>query len=136
MSDSFCSKTGASVSDLSIPSQHNSAKYEFTELQGQYLAFIHSYTKLHRVAPAELDMERYFRVTPPSVHRMVIELERRGLIARTPRRARSIQLLIPEALLPALHEPMSLLTATDQNQWGKTLGVLENWITEQGENVT
>jgi len=38
MSDSFCSKTGASVSDLSIPSQHNSAKYEFTELQGQYLA--------------------------------------------------------------------------------------------------
>ena len=65
--------------------------------------FIHSYTKLHRVAPAELDMERSFRVTPPSVHRMVIEFERRGLIARTPRRARSIQLLIPEALLPALH---------------------------------
>ena len=53
MSDSFCSKTGASVSDLSIPSQHNSAKYEFTDLQGQYLAFIRSYTKLHRVAPAE-----------------------------------------------------------------------------------
>ena len=91
------------MSDLSIPSQHNSAKYECTELQGQYLAFIHSYTKLHRVAPAELDMERCFRVTPPSVHRMVIELEKRGLIARTPRRARSIQLLIPEALLPALH---------------------------------
>lgn len=109
------------MSDLSIPSQHNSAKYEFTELQGQYLAFIRSYTKLHRVAPAELDMERYFRVTPPSVHRMVIELEKRGLIARTPRRARSIQLLIPEALLPALHELLSLFAATDQNQWGKTL---------------
>ena len=91
------------MSDLSIPSQQNSAKYEFTELQGQYLAFIRSYTKLHRVAPSEQDMQSYFRVTPPSVHRMVIELEKRGLIAHTPRRARSIQLLIPEALLPALH---------------------------------
>jgi len=37
-------------------------------LQGQYLAFIHAYTKIHGVAPAEADMQRYFRVTPPSVH--------------------------------------------------------------------
>ena len=89
------------MSDLSIPSEQNSSAYCFTELQ-EYLAFIHSYTKLHRVAPAELDMERYFRVTPPTVHRMVIELEKRGLIARTPRKARSIALLIPPVLLPAL----------------------------------
>lgn len=53
-------------------------------------------------APAELDMEHYFRVSPPTVHRMVIELEKRGLIARTPRQARSIELLIPPELLPAL----------------------------------
>lgn len=91
------------MSDLSIPSQQNSAKYEFTELQGQYLAFIHSHTKPHRVAPAEQDMPSYFRVIPPTVHHMVNELEKRGLISRTPRRARRIQLLIPEALLPALH---------------------------------
>ncbi len=62
------------MSDLSIPSEQNSSAYCFTDLQGQYLAFIHSYTKLHRVAPAELDLERYFRVTPPTVHRMVVEL--------------------------------------------------------------
>lgn len=90
------------MSDLSIPREPNSAESEFTELQGQYLAFIHSYTKLHRVAPAEQDMERYFRVTPPTVHRMVMELEKRGLIARTPRKARSITLLVPAARLPAL----------------------------------
>lgn len=87
---------------MTIPSEQNSSPYCFTDRQGQYLAFIHSYTKLHRVAPAELDIERYFRVTPPTIHRMVIELEKRGLIARTPRKARSIALLIPPELLPAL----------------------------------
>jgi repressor LexA len=50
----------------------------FTELQGQYLAFIHAYSKIHRRPPAEADMQHYFEVTPPSVHRMVMELERRG----------------------------------------------------------
>ena len=57
---------------------------EFTELQGQYLAFIHAYTTIHRRPPAEADMQRFFLVTPPSVHRMVLELEKRGLIERTP----------------------------------------------------
>lgn len=90
------------MSDLSIPSEHNSHPADFTELQGQYLAFIHSYIKLHRQAPAEQDMERYFGVTPPTVHRMVMELEKRGLIARQPRTARSITLLVPPDLLPPL----------------------------------
>jgi DNA-binding MarR family transcriptional regulator len=75
---------------------------EFTELQGQYLAFIHAYAKLHRRPPAEADMQRYFDVTPPSVHRMVVELERRGLIRRQPGQARSIEILIEPEQLPAL----------------------------------
>ena len=75
---------------------------EFTELQGQYLAFIHAYTKLHRRPPAEADMQSYFAVTPPSVHRMVVELEHRGLIRRQPGQARSIEILIPPERLPAL----------------------------------
>jgi DNA-binding MarR family transcriptional regulator len=75
---------------------------ELTELQGQYLAFIHAYAKLHRRPPAEADMQRYFDVTPPSVHRMVVELERRGLIRRQPGQARSIEILIAPEQLPAL----------------------------------
>lgn len=75
---------------------------DFTELQGQYLAFIHAYTKIHRRPPAEADMQRFFEVTPPSVHRMVVELERRGLIRRQPGQARSIELLIAADRLPAL----------------------------------
>ena len=68
---------------------------QFTKLQGQYLAFIVAYTKLNRRAPAEADFQRYFDVTPPSVHNMIITLERRGLIKRTPGRARSIEILVP-----------------------------------------
>jgi Mn-dependent DtxR family transcriptional regulator len=74
----------------------------FTDLQGQYLAFIHAYSKLNRRPPAEADMQRFFEVTPPSVHRMVVELEHRGLIRRQPGVARSIELLVPAHLLPPL----------------------------------
>lgn len=74
----------------------------FTKTQGQYLAFIYSYTKIHRVAPAETDLERYFRVSPPSVHEMIKTLERNGLIERTPGQARSIRLLVRPAHLPQL----------------------------------
>jgi len=47
-------------------------------------------------------MQQYFRVFPPAVHQMVLTLEARGLIARTPGQARSIRLLIPRDELPDL----------------------------------
>ena len=74
----------------------------FTSKQGQYLAFIHLYTRLHRRPPAETDMQQYFRVSPPSVHQMVLTLERQGLIRRKPRTARSIELLVDPKCLPEL----------------------------------
>ena len=78
------------------------ARDDWTDQQGQYLAFIYGYTKIHRRAPAEADMERFFQVTPPSVHRTVLELERRGLTRRTAGVARSIELLVPVERLPVL----------------------------------
>jgi len=74
----------------------------FTTKQGQYLAFIYLYTRLHRRPPAETDMQKYFRVSPPSVHQMVLTLERSGFIKRQPRVARSIELLIDPKHLPEL----------------------------------
>jgi Mn-dependent DtxR family transcriptional regulator len=74
----------------------------YTVKQGQYLAFIYAYSRLHRRSPAEADMQRYFGVSPPSVHQMVLSLERAGLIRRQPGVARSIELLIPPELLPIL----------------------------------
>ena len=82
---------------MSIPTD-----FAFTDKQGQYLAFIHLYTKLHRRPPAEADIQEYFEVTPPVVHSMIVTLEKRGLIRREPGRARTIQLLIPPADLPEL----------------------------------
>lgn len=84
----------------------------FTDKQGQYLAFIHTYSLLNGRSPAEADMERYFGVTPPSVHRMVVELERRGLIHRLPRQPRSIRLAIaPEQVPPLLGQPIKITVA-------------------------
>lgn len=77
-------------------------KKAYTDKQGQYLAFIYYYTKLNGQSPAEADMQRYFRVTPPSVHQMVLTLESNGFIERTPGQARSIRLRVPRELLPDL----------------------------------
>ncbi len=74
----------------------------FTATQGQYLAFIYAYTQVLGRPPAEADMQRHFKVTAPSVHQMVLTLERNGLLKREPGVARSIQLLIPPEALPIL----------------------------------
>ena len=74
----------------------------FTATQGQYLAFIHAYTTLHRRPPAESDFQTFFRVTPPSVHRMIVTLHERGLIERVPGQPRSITLRVPPDALPPL----------------------------------
>ncbi|WP_347338668.1 LexA family protein [Bradyrhizobium frederickii] len=74
----------------------------FTPKQGQYLAFIHLYTRLHRRLPAETDMQEYFRISPPSVHQMVLTLERAGLIRRQPTTPRSIEVLVDPKSLPEL----------------------------------
>ncbi len=74
----------------------------FTDKQGQYLAFIYAYQRLHKQPPAEADMQRHFGVTPPTVHQMVIKLEQRGFIQRTPGKPRSIKLLLKPEQLPVL----------------------------------
>lgn len=74
----------------------------FTDRQGQYLAFIHLYTKLNRRPPAETDFQRYFRVTPPTVHSMIVTLETHGLIRRQPGVPRTVQVLVDPAQLPQL----------------------------------
>ena len=75
---------------------------EFTPRQGQYLAFIHAYTLVNGRPPAEADMQRFFRVTPPTVHQMVLTLEQAGLISRKPGAARSIAVQVDRSALPEL----------------------------------
>jgi DNA-binding MarR family transcriptional regulator len=77
-------------------------KPSFTPKQGQYLAFIDAYTRVNRRPPAEREMQRHFGVTPPSVHQMILTLERAGLIRRQPGVPRSIEVLVPPEHLPVL----------------------------------
>ena len=76
----------------------------FTPKQGQYLAFIDAYTRVHLQAPAEADIQRRFGVTPPSVHQMILT-QREGLISRQPGVPRSIKVLVPPQHLPVLEIP-------------------------------
>src|SRR5207302_10758874 len=77
----------------------------FTPKQGQYLAFIDAYTRVHRRPPAEWEMQRHFGVSPPSVHQTVLTLERAGLIRRQPGSPRTILGRVPPEQLPALGMP-------------------------------
>ena len=74
----------------------------FTQLQGQYLAFIYAYGRIFKRPPAEADMRRHFEVTAPSVHQMVVTLEKAGLSKREPGRPRSIQIMFAPEELPIL----------------------------------
>jgi DNA-binding MarR family transcriptional regulator len=75
---------------------------KFTKKQGQYLAFIYNYTKIYGRPPAKADMQRYFHTTPPTIHQMILTLEKNGLISRIPGQARSISLLLPKEEIPQL----------------------------------
>src|SRR5258708_4120059 len=102
----------------------------FTPRQGQYLAFIHLYMKLNRRAPAEADIQAHFRVSAPSVHQMIVSLENRGLIQRTPGQARSIRLLVsPESLPDIDGNPVSTIPGQSFVDLYPTLA---KWITKQG----
>jgi repressor LexA len=74
----------------------------YTPRQGQFLAFIYYYTRLNGRPPAERDMQRYFMTSSAAVHQMVLALEKRGFIQRTPGQGRSIRLLLPRKALPDL----------------------------------
>jgi DNA-binding MarR family transcriptional regulator len=92
----------ANVSSIMADPMSSSSAPRFTEKQGQYLAFISTYTLLNRRPPAEADFQRFFQVTPPTIHQMIVELERRGLISRVPGQPRTIKVTLPDDELPRL----------------------------------
>ena len=86
---------------MSIPDTNKNTP-AYTYQQGQYLAFIHYCTKVNGRPPAHADLQRYFQVSPPSVHRMLTCLQDKGLIHKQPGVARSLALAIPVEQLPLL----------------------------------
>ncbi len=49
-------------------------------------------------------MQRFFRVSPPTVHQMVLRLDEKGLISREPGEARTIRVLVSPDELPLLED--------------------------------
>ena len=86
-----------------------------TDKQGPYLAFLDAYTRVNGRPPAEADMQRHFRVSPPSVHQMVLTLERAGLIRRQPGLARSIAVLVDPERLPVLSRTQPVNSSVQRN---------------------
>ncbi len=76
---------------------------DWTPKQGQYLAYIYYYAKIMGQPPAESDFQRYFRVSPPSVHQMIVTLAERGFISRVPGKGRTIKLLLSRDQIPDLN---------------------------------
>lgn len=78
-----------------------------THRQGQFLAYIDEHIKRSPagLAPTHAAMQRFFGLTPPSVNSMLIRLEHRGFIRRTPGVARGIEISIDPALIPPLEQP-------------------------------
>jgi hypothetical protein len=99
-------KTRASDSPPTEPDTRKKPQgnVKFTPRQGQFLAFIHLYRKLHRRGPAETDLTAFFRITPPSVHAMVVKLEELGLVTREPGVPRSMRVAVAAKRLPELQE--------------------------------
>jgi repressor LexA len=76
----------------------------FTHRQGQFLAFIYWYTKLHRQGPSELDVQAFFGLTPPSVHAMIVKLHQLGLVSRQAGKPRSVRVTVSKEQLPELED--------------------------------
>ena len=83
---------------VSIPNE----RHRYTPKQGQYLAFIHYFSKINRIPPAEADMQKFFRVSAPTVHTTLIGLEKKGLIEKRAGKPRSVRVLLPPHELPEL----------------------------------
>ena len=98
---------------------------KFTRRQGEYLAFLHHYRLLNKRPAAERDVARFFEVSAPSAHQMVVTLEHNGLIRRTPGVGRSIKVLVDPRLLPPLQGQPSPAEAppTPENGSGEKVAV-------------
>ena len=89
----------------------------FTPTQGLYLAFIHTYTLVNGRPPAQADMQRFFRVTPPTVHQMLLTLEKAGLISRRPGGARCVTVLVDHDHLPRLYPAKNQTVITSATRY-------------------
>lgn len=80
---------------------------DFTPTQGRYLSFIYAYILAFGYPPAESEIAKAMKVSPPSVNQMMKTLEKKGLITREAGAARSIKILASAHLIPRWNKRIS-----------------------------
>ena len=73
-----------------------------TPQQGQLLAYVYYYTKVHRVPPSENESAAVLGIQGPSAHASILRLEANGSLSRMPGQPRTIKVLVPREELPEL----------------------------------
>lgn len=70
--------------------------------QGQLVAYVYWYTKVHRMPPSESEIAGFLGVRGPSAHAMIVRLGSRGFLARRPGEPRTLKVLLPREAIPEL----------------------------------
>jgi Mn-dependent DtxR family transcriptional regulator len=73
-----------------------------TRKQGQLLAYVYWYTKVHRIPPSENEVAEFLAIRGPSAHQMIVNLAEKGFLQRTPGQPRTLKVLLPSEELPDL----------------------------------
>lgn len=109
--------------------KHRSAGCEgtaprFTPQQGQYLAYLHLYWKLHRIGPTLPEIARYFHESLERTEQVMGELEQLQFVQREAGRSRFWQLQIAPTWLPELTEEASNAASSAPQEGGTRAEVL------------
>ncbi len=73
-----------------------------TRKQGQLLAYVYWYTKIHRIPPSENEVAEFVGVRGPSAHQMILRLEEGGYLSRIPATPRTLKVLLSREQIPEL----------------------------------
>lgn len=82
-----------------VPEQ---ATGRLSKSQGQLVAYVYWYTKVHRMPPSENEIAEFLGVRGPSAHSMIVRLGSRGVLSRRPGEPRTIRILLPRDKIPDL----------------------------------
>ena len=73
-----------------------------TQARRSIISGRYTHTKVNRRPPSQADIQQFLAVVAPSVHQMLLSLERRGLLRRTPGQPRSLEVLVAPEDIPVL----------------------------------
>ena len=81
---------------------HEHVTVRLTKNQGQLVAYVYWYTKVHRMPPSENEIAEFLGVRGPSAHTTIVRLGSKGVLSRRPGEPRPLRVLLPRDEIPDL----------------------------------